>query len=489
MGAAPEGWLDSSLDAKLYLSGASGVPQSIRDTASGATIFEVNAAVPLPPIGFLTPDAKGVVSVGPGESGLVTKGSQTILLSGHDGMTMPFLVMNTDGTRVATSSADKTVRVWSLEPIRGEIGGYALSPGFRAYAGLDVYEDRAAVLSYPTSGPWLFDLFLNNLTQWAEGHVVVNDRNTGDILATIDGIGGKVVRFSPDGTRLAAQSSSDELYGPVWVYDATSGERLVEMEGLCLWAPHPSLLTCAEGQGVPAGAIDLDYSPDGSMLAMAGGASQQLMVWDPATGASLFTSEPLGYSYPLTAVQFSPTGDVVVVSSKQGSWVFATDTWQQVGLISHQGAPALALRFTPDGSRLVQAQAHTGDVAVWETDTWQDVAVFEAGAGQIRDLEISSDSRVVITAHNDGVIAVHDIERGELLHLLPIGEDVANVEFVDDDKHLLVTTAFGSAEVFTLDIDELLATARSRLTRTFTEAECAELNLEPCPTLKELRRG
>lgn len=488
VGAPPEGMLDMSLDGTLYLAGPTGVPESIRDTATDSVIFDVMPG--LPPIGLLTSDGQGVMTVAPGESGLVVRGTNQVTLSGHDGLLNPFsMPMSLDGSRVATSSADLTARVWNLEPIRGEVGGYDLPPGFRANAGADTHGDLAAVLIFPDSGPWLFDRFKGHLTEWAEGRLLINDRTTGDLLVKIEGVGGKVVRFSPDGTRVAAQSSGDDLYGPVWVFDAVSGEPLVEMQGMCHWAPEGGRLACSRGEGVPAGAIDLDYSSDGSMLAMAGGDSQRFIVWDPATGEPRFISDKIGNTYPLSAVQFSPSGDVVVVSSKQGSWVFDAADWEQVGFLSHMGAPVWALRFEPDGSRLVQAQAHTGDVATWDTETWDLTSTFEAGAGQIRDLEISPDSSIVATAHNDGLVAVHNLLTGDLLHVLPVGGDVTNIEFVDGHRHLLVTTAFGSVEVFTLDMDELLATARSRLIRAFTPVECAEFNLDPCPSYKELSVG
>ncbi len=41
----------------------------------------------------------------------------------------------------------------------------------------------------------------------------------------------------------------------------------------------------------------------------------------------------------------------------------------------------------------------------------------------------------------------------------------------------------------TLDVETLLETARSRLTRTFTPEECNTYDIDPCPTLEELRVG
>lgn len=39
----------------------------------------------------------------------------------------------------------------------------------------------------------------------------------------------------------------------------------------------------------------------------------------------------------------------------------------------------------------------------------------------------------------------------------------------------------------TIDPDQLMASARQRLTRSFTESECSTYEIDPCPTLEELK--
>jgi len=53
----------------------------------------------------------------------------------------------------------------------------------------------------------------------------------------------------------------------------------------------------------------------------------------------------------------------------------------------------------------------------------------------------------------------------------------------------MVISQDGSVLVFTMDADELQQIARSRLTRGFTEEECASFNIDPCSTLEETRNG
>jgi hypothetical protein len=64
------------------------------------------------------------------------------------------------------------------------------------------------------------------------------------------------------------------------------------------------------------------------------------------------------------------------------------------------------------------------------------------------------------------------------------------VAFAEDERHLLVTSMVdGTLRKVTTDTAELLDIARSRVTRTFTDTECAVYRIDPCPTLDEVRTG
>jgi hypothetical protein len=105
-------------------------------------------------------------------------------------------------------------------------------------------------------------------------------------------------------------------------------------------------------------------------------------------------------------------------------------------------------------------------------------------------MAISKSGYLVALANNVGVVHLVDIRTDTILETYPLpGTDITNVEFIDDDRHLLVTTAFGPVEILTLDIDELVREARTRVIRTFTDNECSTYNIDPCPTLEELKNG
>ena len=49
--------------------------------------------------------------------------------------------------------------------------------------------------------------------------------------------------------------------------------------------------------------------------------------------------------------------------------------------------------------------------------------------------------------------------------------------------------ADGTLRVYTLDHDELVQIAQSRVSRAFTEDECATYHIDPCPTVDDMKTG
>lgn len=98
------------------------------------------------------------------------------------------------------------------------------------------------------------------------------------------------------------------------------------------------------------------------------------------------------------------------------------------------------------------------------------------------------DGKLLATGNEDNTAKIWDIETGQETLTLPgnLGV-VTGVAFspLDDNTHLVVSSADGTTRVFPLNLKELLALAQIRITRSLTTEECQKyLHIEQCPTVE-----
>jgi WD40 repeat protein len=81
-------------------------------------------------------------------------------------------------------------------------------------------------------------------------------------------------------------------------------------------------------------------------------------------------------------------------------------------------------------------------------------------------------------------VLVVDAGTGEPLAAIQVADTtVGDVDFSPDGKTLAAATLDGFLYVFALDPGQLVDLVRTRVLRTFTEAECATYDIDPCPAL------
>jgi WD40 repeat protein/serine/threonine protein kinase/DNA-binding SARP family transcriptional activator len=402
-----------------------------------------------------------------------------------------------DNRRVLYCGDDRQVKVWDIEG-PAEILSFACTPSPFAAA---VNPAGSLVATSNTDGA----IKLCRLEPTYEWQTITL---TGGTLTKGNGKFGNIA-FSPDGSVLYTAHRSGRLQA----WDTKSaglfqpGQELLLIEDLA--SSYDDVAVSPRGDWLAVGAIDgvylfdaetgaelavlrgaADYywgvaiHPDESLVAAAGSRGATARVWDRVTGEELYALyDCSGILTP--AITFSPDGQLLVTVCYDRTvvgWAAATGVQRfRLTETSNYG-----VAFSPDG----QYMATTGGDAIvrlWEMNT-------DGGIPrEIRQMTghnslavrpvFSPDGTRLATGSNDHTVRVWDVMSGEEILTLRAHTDMIwGLAFSPDGKRLASASWDGTVRVFLLDLDEVTALARSRLTRWFTEAECrALLHLDTCP--------
>jgi WD40 repeat protein len=95
----------------------------------------------------------------------------------------------------------------------------------------------------------------------------------------------------------------------------------------------------------------------------------------------------------------------------------------------------------------------------------------------------SRDGTHLASSSFDRLAKVWDVATGEeLVSLYGNTGNVFGVSFSPDGDRLATAGADGTVRIYTLRLDELVALARSRVTRSLTDEECRTfLHMDSCP--------
>ena len=389
-------------------------------------------------------------------------GRQLLVLKGHTGRVLAVLFSH-DGKRLLTGGQDGTDRIWDVSP-----GGPSDAVTLVAHEGAP---GGAESVAFSPDG--------ERLATGGEGGAKLWDARTGRQVWAVRGPLGlpltvHEVAFSPDGKRilLAADNTSSEtspLNGAVVA--AASGSTLLRLAWNGFQGPLPPHTGGA-------------WSSNGEVIALGG--IGQATTWDARTGELLRVFQ---HSTDLTGlgqvarVAFNPGGSRLFTAAWDGTVkVWNVASGQLVETVDAHNDQVNGVAVSPDGTRLVTGSSD-GTAKMWALPSGRKLLTLTGHAGAVWDVAFSPDGREVATAGEDTTTRLWDAATGhELLKLTGPTFALRRVAFSPDGRRLATASADGKVRVYILPLGELMAVARSRLTRGWTEAECRRfLATDRCP--------
>jgi WD40 repeat protein len=290
------------------------------------------------------------------------------------------------GTRVATAGSDGTVRVWDAESGEQQIV-------------LRGHTSEALDAAFLPGGDRI-------VTAGSDNTVRVWDVATGEETAQLEGATDLVERLAvSDEAGLIASVGGNQTLN---VWDAATLEPV-----------DYSPLT------VPAPLRAVTFSPDGGLIAASGGASGSgpVYVWDAETGEML-VNQPL-HSQTVLGIAFSPDGKTLhttAVDGTEGTIDLASGEGTTTPLFPEVGLSSIAI--APDGTTayaLLDGTIHLRAPGA----SPEDDLVLAGHEDIVWDLAFSPDGALLASAGRNGEARIWDVETGEATAVLT-GHSVAD---------------------------------------------------------------
>ena len=294
-----------------------------------------------------------------------------LTLSGHTDWVSD-ITFSPDGTRLATTGLDNTVRVWDAKT--GQV--------------LLTLADHSRPVNTVTFSPDGARL----ATAGEDGFIIVWNAETGSHLGVFNGDNGAVraLAFSPDNLHLAA--ANEDLTVRIW--NTTTRRSLYRLFG------HEASLT------------DVVFSPNGDFFASSA-EDGRVIVWDMETGSPVYPINPdPGRPVVINAIAFSQDGERLVTANDDGTakvWDYKNGLLL-LTLFGHT-RQVLDVAFSPDDAWIATA-SDDGTAKVWGADTGQAIYTISGHASGVNGVTFSPNGRQISTASQDGTAKVWNAEPG-----------------------------------------------------------------------------
>jgi WD40 repeat protein len=300
-------------------------------------------------------------------------------------------------------------------------------------------------------------------TSGTDGTVRVWDAGTAQQRLVLHGHDGPVrsLAFLRGGSRLV--SASDD--GTVRIWDVTPG------------GSHELLTIDAHRNGVES----VTYDPSGKRILTSGISDGKARLWDVRSGrrlATYATTLDPGINY-VAGSGFPPQVDVTSPDEKYGVDLHEGKT--AILRLNTGGAVVARVGHEPQSvafdrsSRILAVGETGGTVVLWDIHARRAIRTFAAHKGYVDALAFSPDGRLLVTGGEDTTTKLWDLRTGQnVLTLTGHTSLMTAIAFNPDGTRLATGSRDGTVRIYVLPVPQLVALARSRLTRGWSTEACRQ---------------
>ena len=230
----------------------------------------------------------------------------------------------------------------------------------------------------------------------------------------------------------------------------------------------------------------LAFSPDGSLLALAGNDSF-VRIWRVVNGVDSFIrSNPSkklggGETVSYTSLAFSPDGSLLAAgTTSRKVFIWKVPEGNLIYRLEVESGPTRDLKFSTDGSQLFVAGNTEAEIWRLETNQLVKLSSFSYGTAPIYSVAISSTGNLLATARGNGIVWLQSIQSGDVVSRLGGNQiEISKVIFSADGNLLATLSMEGSIDIW--QINGLITGASPvNLLNTFqTDNEFGPISISP----------
>eukprot|EP01038_Epipyxis_sp_PR26KG_P008442 gene8442-11420_t len=295
------------------------------------------------------------------------------LLLGHEEL-VTTACFSPDKSKIASSSYDKTIRIWN------SFTGQLLNT-------LEGYSSSSVAFNYDGS---------QVVSGSNDSSVIIWDITTGKVIKKLVVSHSSNVRsvcFNYDGSRVVSGSSG----GIIRIWDVITGHVIHELVG------HSDHVN------------SVSFSYDGNRI-VSGSDDNTIRIWDVVTGKIIF--ELVGHSNHVNSVCFNHDGSRIVSGSNDDT----IRIWDAItgriihDLVSHSWG-VISVAFNHNGSRIVSG-SYDNIVRIWDAITVQVINELVGHSDKINSVNFNYDGSRIVSCSEDKTVRIWDATVGKTINEL-----------------------------------------------------------------------